>query len=362
MELNTLSHRGIDAWLEGPDGIRLPFRPAVTKEGNSITAVIEVGSPGPTSYSVGWCKSPGALAINAWCEIFRPTGKKVMRIGNHTMDKEDETTQVRSSRGRLVHPFAPHARLRFPRSGEGFVSLEVRRLRGRPTETVLPDQNERGHILTDSHVDMVDDDEAVPPMPPHIVFKFNSELKEVLKTKILDRQAILAPKSAKQGGCRTHTREKRPDAPPRSKRVGSLPACQLRHYQEASSLPFASGSELSSPESDSEPLPAYVHAVPSANIRVDAGGESNPNDNTRAFSMDDVDPLDVDLVLEKRKNILPRLEKVKEETDQKRARRDQLARYLFEDTQAHAQKLTKEEAEKHQLRDEIERMEAAMHM
>ncbi|KAJ6606325.1 hypothetical protein DFH09DRAFT_5967 [Mycena vulgaris] len=75
MQADTLSHRGIDAWLQDPQGRRLNFSttPALAVE-HQMTAVIELKKP--QAFHLNWCKSRDAPSINAWCEIFRPLGHR----------------------------------------------------------------------------------------------------------------------------------------------------------------------------------------------------------------------------------------------------------------------------------------------
>ncbi|KAJ7771473.1 hypothetical protein B0H16DRAFT_1451590 [Mycena metata] len=72
MKLSMLSHRGIDSWLQNPNGTRLAFPRAPVVQGNIITAVIEVDDP--KSYSVEWCNSLGATAVEKKSARYRLGG------------------------------------------------------------------------------------------------------------------------------------------------------------------------------------------------------------------------------------------------------------------------------------------------
>ncbi|KAJ7042078.1 hypothetical protein C8F04DRAFT_1078224 [Mycena alexandri] len=169
MTPNTLSHRGMDAWLQSPDETRLQFSGPALVEDNTITVVIEVENP--KSYHLEWCKSSGATAMNAWCEIFRPIGKSRTRIGriaNGSMAADSPATQSCSSRDQLELPLNRDAWLWSPRSGEGFVSLEIRRMRKPAHETVQKEESK--YVVYETPVDMIDDPDT--GMPPYIIFRF----------------------------------------------------------------------------------------------------------------------------------------------------------------------------------------------
>ncbi|KAJ6546848.1 hypothetical protein B0H19DRAFT_1162758 [Mycena capillaripes] len=183
MELDTLSHHGIDAWLQDPKGNRFPLGPPIV-DGNKITTVIELDNP--KSYSLEWCTSPGAPAINAWCELFRPAGKaghiKMVRIANHYMAENDLRTQSRSSKGRLELPLQRDAWLWTPRSKIGVISLEIRRLRSPPRETERQDEKNPGSLIYEIDVDMLDDDNSNSggeTKPPYVIFRFQFKPEEM---------------------------------------------------------------------------------------------------------------------------------------------------------------------------------------
>ncbi|KAJ6497108.1 hypothetical protein C8R47DRAFT_1113868 [Mycena vitilis] len=191
MNLDTLSHLGIDACLQDPKGKRFPLgEPSV--KGNTITAVIEVENP--RSYSMEWRAGPNAGAISAWCEVFRPAGKagyiKVVRIANHYMAENDPQTQSRSSKGRLELPLRRDAWLWTPRSGTGFVTLEIRRLRKPPSESKRPNNDHPGSVVFKTDVDMLDDDSDGAGKPPYIIFRFE------FKPKYISDRAAEPPSSS----------------------------------------------------------------------------------------------------------------------------------------------------------------------
>ncbi|KAJ7184450.1 hypothetical protein C8R46DRAFT_1026360 [Mycena filopes] len=165
MEPHTLSLRGIEAWLQDTTGERLPFASGAPKvDGNTIAVVMEVENS--KRFSVNWRKIPAAPAINAWCEIFRPTGRggimKIKRVANHSMDENLPVTQSRSSRGRLEPPLLPDQWLWTPRSGEGYIMLEIRRLHQPPKDIILCVEN-------------------TPEEAPYIVFRFEFQLNQSIR-------------------------------------------------------------------------------------------------------------------------------------------------------------------------------------
>ncbi|KAJ7084790.1 hypothetical protein B0H15DRAFT_381156 [Mycena belliarum] len=190
---DTLSHLGIDAWLQDPEGNHLALPPA-SVHGNRITTTIEVEKPQVIElkyleliasslvqrFSIHWCKSRNAPSINAWCEIFRPSGKsgliEITRIANQIMAANDEGTQSRSSQGRLELPLQRDNWLWMPRSREGFVSLEIRRLLEIPKETKRVDANNPQSILYEVVTNLRD----TTDMPPYVVFRF--EFKPTQRT------------------------------------------------------------------------------------------------------------------------------------------------------------------------------------
>ncbi|KAJ7348952.1 hypothetical protein DFH08DRAFT_807542 [Mycena albidolilacea] len=174
MALKTLSFRGIDAWLQDRNGTRIDLKlePAV-QAGNQITAVVKVENA-QKGYSVEWCTSQDAPAINALCEVFRPTAKsgqiKNCRIAGDYMSENDGQTQSRSSKGRLELPgIARDAWLRAPSIGTGdlsisFVTLEIRRLRETPQET---ENTNKSSELVANNIDLLDKEEEA-----YIIFRF----------------------------------------------------------------------------------------------------------------------------------------------------------------------------------------------
>ncbi|KAJ7771462.1 hypothetical protein B0H16DRAFT_1881099 [Mycena metata] len=374
MKLSTLSHRGIDAWLQDPNGARLTFPRAAVVQGNIITAVIEVEDP--KSYSVEWCKSSGATAMNAWCEIFRPSGKsgfvKTTRIANHTMAADSPETQSRSSRDRLELPLQRNAWLWTPRSGEGFVSLEIRRMR-KPSRETADSKKRPGSIIYDTPVDMLDDDD----MPPHIIFRFEFALEKSAKARISFRESVLAPKTSKRGGRRVHKSRQQP-----------LRSNRAQNARRPSDL-----SDLSSSESEpEEPLVTLREKNQRIHVTAIDRGEGSSNDavqlsreeaspekrnttdlekdrgdnwsglNHSILSSTDTAGHGVEDLLRRRKIISDARAQFEEEQKQKHAEHNQLMKYLSEDTAAQAEKLAQEKAKARQLDDEIEKLKAAMHM
>ncbi|KAJ7042073.1 hypothetical protein C8F04DRAFT_1390913 [Mycena alexandri] len=280
MKPNTLSHRGVDAWLQDPNGTRLVFPRAAVVQGNIITAVIEVENP--KSYSVEWCKSQGATAMHAWCEIFRPSRKSgvvsITCIANHSMAADSPETQSRSSRDRLQLPLQRNAWLWTPRSGEGFVSLEIRRMH-KPSREMAGKQKRPGSIVYDTRLDMLDDDD----MPPHIIFRFEFVLKESIKAK------MLAPKTLKRGGPRVHTRR---DQPLRSNRTrkARLPS-DLSDLSSSESEPEESLAILQ--KKNQKPSPPRIH------FSATGRGEETSK-NAVQLSLEAAPPRDMVLPFEKR--------------------------------------------------------------
>ncbi|KAJ7891259.1 hypothetical protein B0H14DRAFT_1071454 [Mycena olivaceomarginata] len=117
-------------------------------------------------YSVEWCTSQDAPAINALCEVFRPTAKsgqiRTCRIANDYMAENDSQTQSRSSKGQLELPgIARDAWLRAPSIGTGFVTLEIRRLRETPQEA---ENTNKSSELVANNIDLLDE--------AYIIFRF----------------------------------------------------------------------------------------------------------------------------------------------------------------------------------------------
>ncbi|KAJ7494458.1 hypothetical protein B0H11DRAFT_2004725 [Mycena galericulata] len=182
--MDTLSYRGIDAWLYGQDGKHLPLGPVVV-EGNQITTVVELKSP--KAYHLNWCKSRDAPSINARCDMFRPAGKTRIvenaRIASCYMNADDAQTQARSSNGRLEHPLPRYSWLWTPKSRPGFVSLEIMRLRGPAKEIQRRDETTSGTKFYEMSPDYLDEVEA----PPFITFTF--EFKKPVMDKLRARSA-----------------------------------------------------------------------------------------------------------------------------------------------------------------------------
>ncbi|KAF7353779.1 hypothetical protein MVEN_01063400 [Mycena venus] len=238
MTLNTLSHHGIDAWLQDNKGRRFTFGPPVV-DGNQITAVIELENR--KSYSLAWCTSRDAPPVNALCEVFRPAGKsghiKTCRIANHYMADNDPETQSRSSKGRLELPLQRDTWLWTPPGGAGFVTLEIRRLRKPPKETERPDDNNPGLVVCEFNIDLHDDDKGRAAQRPHIVFRFE------FKTKGMPHES------------------KRPIRPPYKKNIDATSSTRITRRRPSTRLEAARRdqmselSELSSSESEFEGPP-----------------------------------------------------------------------------------------------------------
>ncbi|KAJ7891263.1 hypothetical protein B0H14DRAFT_3126364 [Mycena olivaceomarginata] len=149
-----LSFRGIEAWLQDSDGKPFAHGPPVVDE-NCVT--IAVGEVSRKSYSVEWRKCPNAPPINALCEIFRHDG----RVANHYMVENDSETQSRSTKGRLEHPLPRDGLLWTPRSGIGFVTLEIQQLRKPPKEIETPNTTNPGSSLYEIQTDPDEDQEKI---------------------------------------------------------------------------------------------------------------------------------------------------------------------------------------------------------
>ncbi|KAJ7684453.1 hypothetical protein DFH06DRAFT_1462784 [Mycena polygramma] len=319
MVLDTLSLRGIDAYLQDPKGKRFPLgKPKVN--GNMITAAIEVENP--RSYSMEWCTSMNARAISAWCEVFRSGGRaghiKVVQIANHYMAENEPQTQSRSSRGRLEHPTLHRdAWLWTPPSKPGFVTLEIRRLRKPPSETKRPN-NQPGSVLLKTDVDMLDDDSEGAGKPPYIIFRFEFKPKH-----ISDGEAGSSPSSSLRSRRRTIRRSplKRSKAP-------------VREMSSDLSDELSSASEPEGP-----PLSILAKKQKNVHGAKEDAGATLANDNGRsppaARAAKRAAPAaegDVDLILRKRKLIIQRQEEIKEEKRLKRVKREKLVQDLWEDT------------------------------
>ncbi|KAF7359151.1 hypothetical protein MSAN_01256700 [Mycena sanguinolenta] len=92
--LDTLSHLGIDAWLQSSEGTKFKFTNPPVVEGNQITAVIEVKRA--QKYAVHWSKSQGTPASNAWGTIHRPKGKNRLRPFPETRHMSENDSQTQS--------------------------------------------------------------------------------------------------------------------------------------------------------------------------------------------------------------------------------------------------------------------------
>ncbi|KAJ7885396.1 hypothetical protein B0H13DRAFT_1889611 [Mycena leptocephala] len=309
-----------------------PWPPIVN--GNQIMTTIKVDRP--KSYSLEWCKSQDAPAINAWCEIFRPAGKsghvKIVRIANHYMAEDDPRTQSRSSKGRLELPLQRDTWLWTPPTPKRFVSLEVRRLRKPPKEKKRLEQDNPGSLLYETDVDMFDGDGV-----PYITFRFEFEVRENT-----DKKTDLSVSSSRMSrrGIRRAPLRYRSKQDPRGK---------------SSDL-----SELSSSESDPDGPPlASVVARKKKHSQVEVRGATSSNN----VSAEQVAPEgNIDLLLKKRKTIIQQQEEMEEEKRLKRAKREKLVQDLEKDYKKRTVQLAKEKDESREIDDDIEKMEAALYM
>ncbi|KAJ7778701.1 hypothetical protein DFH07DRAFT_795656 [Mycena maculata] len=341
METDKLTHLGIDAYLQGRDGGRLPLGPP-SVDGNQITTLVEM-LENPKPYCLKWCKNQDSPSINAWCEIFRPSvrvksgHRKIVRVANHFMSSDDDQTQSRSSKGRLELPLQRDAWLWTPRSGSGFVSLEIRRLRTPPKETERPDEANPGSLLYEVDMDMLDDDAKGMAMPPYIIFRF--EFKPIENGDGKTSPVVLSGKKRLEARRSTLHR----------KRVQRIQSSDL--------------SELSS----SEPEPEGTSAVASSSIdkrKVVNTRKDDPQNNNKRSQRPDSEASEqgIDVLLKKRKAILREQGEIEEAKKLKRAKHEMLIKALQEDTDARAEKLLEVQYESQQIDDEIEKMEAALQM
>ncbi|KAJ7221618.1 hypothetical protein GGX14DRAFT_430452 [Mycena pura] len=160
---NTISHRGVRAWLQDDDGNRIPLGHAVI-DGGKVTTVVQVKKT--TCYSIGWCKTEDGPALNARCEILRPSysGRNMkVRIGHHFMAADDEQTQTQHfSKNNLGLPL----KIQYTRF------LEIRRLREPPKETQRMQDNK---LVREMVFDYLDNPEQ--GLPPFITFQFEFSTK-----------------------------------------------------------------------------------------------------------------------------------------------------------------------------------------
>src|ERR1700761_1419354 len=129
MRSNTISHRGISAWLQDDNG---PHQWAAYRRSDKCRRLSYetnrrvfihfsrrfTEKVSNKNYTIEWGSANGK-PLNARCDIFRKQKDKLVRIGNHWMAADDPKTQFRSSRGRLEVPQERDAflRVRNPPSG-----------------------------------------------------------------------------------------------------------------------------------------------------------------------------------------------------------------------------------------------------
>ncbi|KAJ6606290.1 hypothetical protein DFH09DRAFT_5116 [Mycena vulgaris] len=325
MTADTLTHLGIDAWLQDPKGARLALSPAVVN-GNLITTVIEVENP--KSYCLHWCKSRDTPSINARCDVFRPVGKsghvKIARIAHRFMAADDAQTQSRSSQGALELPLQKDAWLWTPRSGSrtGYISLEVRRLRHSPWQSV-PMGNEDPELV----VDELNGDEGATT-PPNIIFRFDFK-----------------PKGPARSISSTISSSRR--------KSRHSPLLIKKTCAQSYEL-----SDLSSSESEPERPPVDKEE----HIQIDRRGEGSKTrlepDKTLKRAPPEQDTVSV--LLKKRRTIMQRQEEIEQAKQSKRTKLEKLLQDLEEDTKVRAEKLADDQNESEQIENEIKKIQAAL--
>ncbi|KAF8191562.1 hypothetical protein K438DRAFT_2139027 [Mycena galopus ATCC 62051] len=268
MALDTLSHRGIDAWLQDSEGRKFKLGPPAV-EGNQITTVIKMGvyqvrvvqdwstSAKRPNRSIPWNGVTKALPL-----VVQGKGGFVQtsRIASHYMADNGIQTQHRSSAGRYELPLDSNSWLWTPRKGRNrnqfhlpslgaalissttdIIVLEIKRLRKPPTETFRSDKDKPGIILHNTSVDFLDKGEAAD-----VIFRFDFKPEDGL---VEIGEKPMCP-----------TEDKNPDSSSSSR------SSRRRTRQEAPPLktprprPSWSSdlSDLSSSGSDSEDVPLRV--------------------------------------------------------------------------------------------------------
>jgi len=341
--MNVLGFRDVQAWLQDRDGNHLPLGLAIV-DGNQITTVIEVNPGLPKQYHLHWRTSEGTPRINAWCEVFRPLKRKgvksdsTVRIANHYMSADNVHSQSRSTRGRLELPLQRDSWLQTPsrskeqvkaRKSKKFISLSIKRLRTAPVERKSRDKQNPGALVYSFDMDMFDDDET----EPFVIFRF-----EFKPNTAQDPQISPGP------GLRTSPRKL---------------SLQGKKTSRALSPEI---SELSSSESEPEVPPSSAAGTrPKGRVQIHSRSTER-NKRQRADSDSDGAPAarDVDAILKKRKTMLQRQQELRDTKERKRARREELAKKLEDETKALAEKLAEEEKEAEEIERDIERMEAAL--
>ncbi|KAJ7122665.1 hypothetical protein C8R43DRAFT_959169 [Mycena crocata] len=180
MHTDILEFRGVRAWLQDPDGQRLPLSVPPVIHGNQITASIALAIHAKKKFHLSWCTAPGTPSLNAWCQVFRSSRHgETTRATNHYMSSEDIETQSGSTRRQLELPLPRHAWLSTPywpdgnrqyRAHKGSISLEIRRLCKPPHEREYQDVDKPGTVIYEADLDIPDDDASKDPF---VVFRFD---------------------------------------------------------------------------------------------------------------------------------------------------------------------------------------------
>ncbi|KAJ6620340.1 hypothetical protein B0H10DRAFT_2022414 [Mycena sp. CBHHK59/15] len=321
-----LTHRGMEAWLEGPKGVHLAHGPSVVDE-NQISAVIQVENE--QRYHLRWRRVPEAPPVDAWCEIFRPSGKhgnmKIVRIANDIMASNDDQTQSRSTKRRLELPLLTDAWLWTTRSPGAFVVLKIRRLRRPPTET--SHRGPRNSMVYEMDTDLIDDEDE--GIPPYIVFLFTFQTTQQSDEKVSPASSSRMP------GRDTHYKG--------SSTSVRVPTSQSDFHHDDSESSVLTSPEPSGPQS----------AVVRGKRKRDDHGEG---------------PAEAAAILKKRQTVMQEIKDIEEKRKKrkeakklKQAQHDSLLKALREDLvarQAELVRMREEQEESEQMdREESEQME-----
>ncbi|KAJ7708287.1 hypothetical protein B0H17DRAFT_1125050 [Mycena rosella] len=363
MDANILKLRGVHAWLQDPEGRRLPLVGPAVIDGNQITAVVEIDIRESKKFHLYWGTGEGSPPINACCEIFRPHGQsryrhghwvhpEIVQVANDYMSVEDIQTQSCSTSGQLELPLRRDGWLGTPfrcnsknqtTARKGFISLEIRRLRSPLTGTEYLDVDKPGSVVYEIDMEMTNDDDKGASKPPFIIFRFDF--------KPIRRGPRVA--SGKNLG-----QEKKADQMPLSPELSKL----------SDSEPEPENSLLGHPAADRQPR---------APINTGAGS-SNKRKRQSEVEVDSAADKNYDGILQKHKTILRKQQELRDEKEWMQAQREKLAKQLVEKTKVLAAQLEEEQNEAEQIevftrseifvypnvkgtQRDIKRMEAALH-